>query len=206
MALVNLELNASRVATSAKLRNEFEKRADDNSEAVRILHDNCQMWTSVGGPSPDVLFRPDQQKIETANRCCETLRKMAETETRDGLAEFAEEISKAVDKLRSVEWEDIRKEKYFLTPPALFTELVRTATSLISRQAAEIARRQQWLAEVPEMAANESRNVPLKQGSVDKYGIALEEFKMKTGKKPRDWKKAVKIAGWFPSNRHVHVT
>ena len=156
------------------------------------------MWTSVGGPSPDVLFRPDQQNIETANRCCETLRKMAETETRDGLAEFAEEISKAVGKLKAVEWEDIRKEKYFLTPPALFNELVRTATSLISRQAAEIARRQEWLAdEVPAMAADENRDVPLKQGSVDKYGIDLEEFKMKTGKKPRDWKKAVKIAGWF---------
>ena len=119
----------------------------------------------------------------------------------------SEEISKAVGKLKSVEWEDIRKEKYFLTPPALFSELVRTATSLISRQAAEIARRQEWLAdEVPAMAADENRNVPLKQGSVDKYGIDLEEFKMKTGKKPRDWKKAVKIAGWLPMSRHVHET
>ena len=152
---------------------------------MRILHDNCQLWTSVGGPSPDVLFRPDLQNLETANRCCDTLRKMAETESRDGLAEFAEEIYKAVGKLKSVEWEDIRKEKYFLTPPALFSEHVRTATSLISRQAAEIARRQEWLAdEVPAMAADENRNVPLKQGSVDKYGIDLEEFKMKTGKKP----------------------
>ena len=68
---------------------------------------------------------------------------MSETDGRDGLAEFAEEISKAVGKMKSVEWEDIRKEKFSLTPPALFSELVRTAEGFIQRHAAEIARQQE---------------------------------------------------------------
>ena len=163
------------------------------------------MWKAAGGPSPEELFRPSTGLLEEANQCCETLREMSETDGRDGLAEFAEEISKAVGTMKSVEWEDIRKEKFSLTPPALFSELVRTAEGLIQRQAAEIARQQEWLAaEVPETAAEENSDVPLKQGNADKYGIDLEEFKMKTGKKPRDWGKAVKIAGWFLIHEHVH--
>ena len=41
--------------------------------------------------------------------------------------------------LKSLEWEDIRVEKFNMTPPALFTEMVRTAESLLHRQAAETA-------------------------------------------------------------------
>ena len=33
--------------------------------------------------------------------------------------------------------------------------------------------------------------------------VDLEEFKMKTGRKPREWKKALRIATWL-HKRHVH--
>ena len=33
--------------------------------------------------------------------------------------------------------------------------------------------------------------------ATDKFGIDLEVFKMKTGRKPPEWKKAVQIAGWI---------
>ena len=91
--------------------------------------------------------------------------------------------------LRSVEWENIRTEKFSLTPVALFENFVRTAESLISRQAAEIHRRQEWLADAsssPEQD-DQDRATPIIVGSVDKYGIDLEDFKMKTGKKPLRW-------------------
>ena len=56
-------------------------------------------------------------------------------------------------------------------------------------------RRQQWLsAASPEdaSASQEAPPVPA-QPSRDKYGIDLNEFKMLSGKKPRDWKKAVRM-------------
>ena len=201
LALVNLELNATRVATTAKLRNEFEKRAQENADAVSVLHNNQHLWDSVGGLCPDKFFRPSTKDIEHATWCCETLRRLAEPEDRDGNVEFAEEIAKAVGNLKSVEWEDIRKEKYFLTPPGLFSELVRTTESLISRQAAEITRRQEWLA--TDLGMDDVGEIPISQPSADKYGIDLEEFKMKTGRKPRLWKKAVRIAEWFSHFRQA---
>ena len=202
LALVKLELNANRVATTAKLRHEFEQRADENADAVSVLHNHQHLWRSVGGPEPDVLFRPSNDDIENASRCCDTLRSMAKADDRDGLAEFSQEITQAVGNLKSVEWEDIRREKYFLTPPALFSELVRTTTSLISRQSAELSRRQEWL--TADLGVDEVREIPISHSGADRYGIDLEEFKMKTGKKPREWKKAVRIAEWLTYNRHAH--
>ena len=97
---------------------------------------------------------------------------MCAVDDRDGLSEFAQEISQAVATLSSVEWEDIRKEKFSLTPPALYTDLVRTAESLISRKAAETTRRQKWLA--AEVAPDQDRQVPISASTTDKYGIDLE--------------------------------
>ena len=161
---------------------------------------------------------------------------MKEIDDRDGLSEFVQEISKAMDMLKvlvfdsfskfgewsdppppvpllrahderktnsdkSTEWDDIRREKFSLTPPALFTELVRTADSLIARQGAEISRRQDWLEAEVEQEPN--LEVQVKPGAADKYGIDLEEFKMKTGRKPPGWKRALKVATWL-RKRHMH--
>ena len=91
--------------------------------------------------------------------------------------------------LNSLEWEDIRIEKFPLTPFALFDSFVCTAETLNQRQAAEIQRRREWLAAAgacPEEAADDS-TIPASESKVDKYGIDLEEFKGKTGEKPRSW-------------------
>ena len=37
------------------------------------------------------------------------------------------------------------------------------------------------------------RDVPIAASTADKYGVDLEEFKMKSGRKPKKWKEAVKI-------------
>ena len=102
--------------------------------------------------------------------------------------EFAQEIQAAVDMLQSLEWEEIRKEKFSITPIAIFESFVRLAESMISREAAEQQRRQQWLAEAAEETSEQDEAaIPLRSNTADKYGVDLEEFKMKTGKKPLHW-------------------
>ena len=44
LAALRLELHATRIATSGKLRKTFEKRSEDNSKAVDILHTHQHLW------------------------------------------------------------------------------------------------------------------------------------------------------------------
>ena len=86
----------------------------------------------------------------------------------------AKEIQKAVEMLKSVEWKQIRAEKFPLTPIALFESFTSTVESLISRHAAEIIRRREWLANAEEEVENEdqSQNVSIVASNADKYGVA----------------------------------
>ena len=82
-----------------------------------------------------------------------------------------------------------------MIPPALFSELVRTAESLLHKRAEELVRRQEWLATPVEDLGN--RNVEVVPGQADKYRVNLDEFKLKTGRLPHKWKEAVRIASWI---------
>ena len=84
-----------------------------------------------------------------------------------------------------------------MTPPTLFNELARTAECLLHRQAAEMIRREEWLAAEVEPLGAEETEVQVKGPSVDKYDLDLDVFKMKTGRKPRGWTKACQIASWM---------
>ena len=77
--------------------------------------------------------------------------------------------------LKSVEWDSIRIEKFPLTPIALFECLTSTAESLVSRHAAEMKRRQQWLASALAEDGDESQGqpVPIIASSADKYGVIV---------------------------------
>ena len=57
---------------------------------------------------------------------------------RDGIDEYTAEIRQAVETLKSLEWEAIRTERFSMTPPALYSELVRTAESLLHKRADEV--------------------------------------------------------------------
>ena len=51
---------------------------------------------------------------------------LEELEAKDGVDEaLANEVRKAVGLLKSLAWDDIRIERFPLTPPGLYTELVR---------------------------------------------------------------------------------
>ena len=85
-----------------------------------------------------------------------------------------QEIRNAVEMIRSVEWNDIRVERFPLTPIALFECLTSTAESLVSRHAAEMKRRQQWLSSaLEEHGDDESQRqpVPIIASTADKYGV-----------------------------------
>ena len=56
-------------------------------------------------------------------------------------------------------------------------------------------RREEWLAAQVEDPGD--REVPVSAGAVkDKYNLDLEVYKMKTGKRPKQWKECCKIASW----------
>ena len=112
LGCLRLELNQTRCATSAKLRQCYEKRAEDNAKVVDVLHNNLHLWRHVGGPDPEQLFRPTATNLEKCREAAERLGELkAKEENRDGLNEFAEEIINAVASLKSLEWEDIRVER-----------------------------------------------------------------------------------------------
>ena len=104
--------------------------------------------------------------------------------------EFAAEIQQAVDLLSSLEWKDFYREKFHLTPIPCFDEMVCMAESLVVRQQAAIQRRREWLAELGTHHEESEENpaVQVSAPRVDKYGVDLDVFKNKTGKKPHSWR------------------
>ena len=85
VGLLRVEISESQIASTAKLRKEFEKRNEDNSTACDVLHNHQHLWASVGGPQVDSLFRPSVAGLEKAKQCSDTLEKMAEGD--DGLVD-----------------------------------------------------------------------------------------------------------------------
>ena len=75
---MRVEISESQIASTAKLRKEFEKRNEDNSVAFDVLHNHQHLWASVGGPQAHSLFRPSAANLEKAKQCSETLEQMAE--------------------------------------------------------------------------------------------------------------------------------
>ena len=75
---MRVEISESQIASTARLRKEFEKRNEDNSVACDVLHNHQHLWASVGGPQVGSLFRPSVANLEKAKQCSETLEQMAE--------------------------------------------------------------------------------------------------------------------------------
>ena len=78
VGLLRVEISESQIASTARLRKEFEKRNEDNSVACDVLHNHQHLWASVGGPQVESLFRPSAVNLEKATQCSETLEQMAE--------------------------------------------------------------------------------------------------------------------------------
>ena len=199
LASLRLELLQTRVATSMKLRQTWERRLEENSIAVDSLLSNSQLWRHVGGPDPEVLRMPAEADLLAARRAVQRLRCMLITHgpnSHDGLDVFAEEIVRSVGMLKQVTWEAIRKERFFLTPKGLYGELVRNAQTTLSLRDEESARRRARLAvageEEGEVVEESLQQPPLRAS--DKYGLDLNVFKNTSHRKPHNWQRAVRQA------------
>eukprot|EP00973_Karenia_brevis_P094505 12422828-Karenia_brevis.AAC.1 len=194
LAVLRLEVHASRCATSGKLRQEKERRTENNALAVDVLYNNQHLWRHVGGPEPELLLHPSESDFAEAQAAVERMHQMVEAHgpTEDGLDIFSKEISAAVASIKFVTWEAMRRERFTLTPMGLYDELVQNAESLLRFRDAESARRQERLSRTADNddsgTEHETETSP-KSTSKDKY-LNLEEFKCKSSRKPHRWQTA----------------
>ena len=101
----------------------------------RCLHDNADIWEFVSGPSPEMLFHPSPTSLLFAQKAAARLeRRLAANEEADGFESKAKECIQAVAALKLLDWEAIRTERFSLTPPGLFSELVRNAEVLLRKK------------------------------------------------------------------------
>ena len=124
LACLRLELEQNKTASSVKLRTAYDSRSQDNSIAADILR-KSRLWERLGGPRPDALFSPSRSSLDRCAACVAALDELKAKESVDEA--FANEVRKATGLLKSLAWEDIRVERFPLTPLGLYTELVRNA-------------------------------------------------------------------------------
>ena len=198
LACMRLEINQHRLATTSKLRHEWDKRTEHNFLAVQVLENNEHLWKHARGPLPEDLFDPSDSNLESARCAADTLQRMLDSggNERDGLAQFGEEIISAVGTIKSLRWEMIRRERFSITPLAVFDAVVRNAEALIGRRDAEAQRRRDRLAvPVESRPDDENEAMPKPTGRVDRFGLNIdEEFNTSAGNKPVQWAEAVKLA------------
>ncbi len=98
-----MELCTARLATSHKLRQEWDKRLENNSLAVDRIQANRDIWLQAGGCDPEVLNTPTEIHLEAVARTVNTLNAMLEKYgPRGGLDSFVEEIQNATSMLKVV--------------------------------------------------------------------------------------------------------
>ena len=76
MACIKMELHKARLATSSKLRAEWENRLENNSRAVDELNTNRSLWIQAGGPDPELLVSPTEIHMDQCTKAVEMLEKM----------------------------------------------------------------------------------------------------------------------------------
>jgi len=93
LAALRMELCGDRLATSRKLRLEWDKRLDDNALAVDRLQANRNLWMHAGGCDPELLATPAQSQLDEASRTLAILNAMLEENgPSGGLDSFVAEI------------------------------------------------------------------------------------------------------------------
>ena len=102
-ACTRLELHAARLATSTKLRAEWDRRLEKNSAAADVLNSNRRLWLHVGGKEPDTLVSPTEPSIDHCYKIVEVLQGMLQQHgPRGGLDSFVQDIEVAVKMMKVV--------------------------------------------------------------------------------------------------------
>ena len=93
LACLRMELCSSRLASSEKLRQEWDKRLENNAVAVDRLQENRDLWIHAGGHDPELLASPTELHLREVNETVGTLEAMLEKHgPSGGLDSFVEEI------------------------------------------------------------------------------------------------------------------
>ena len=197
LATLRLQLQHMRIADSGRIREEYQTRLDTNAAAVDVLLAHLDVWQHIGGqPHPDDLREPTDAALVLAKETAINLSKYREAheDSHDGLGIFCDACHKAVDSVKSLDWETIRRDKYSLTPESIFNELARNAENLIRRHKAEQKRREAELNEAGEEDAEEPDDVQQIDVDGDKFGLNLDKFQQKMNKRCYHWSRAVRFA------------
>lgn len=143
LACLRIELCKTRLATTEKLRNEWEKRLENNALAVDRIHEHRQLWFKAGGIDPELLATPNEYQLEAVAKTLQILTVMLDKlGPTGGLDSFVEELQAAASKLRVVSWEAIRKDRFSLTPKGLYDEIARNAQRVIGNWHGDYTRRE----------------------------------------------------------------
>jgi len=208
LACMRLELHHSRLASTTKLRAEWDRRMERNGVALDVLNSNRQLWLQAGGADPESMASPTQLTLDHCAKTVDVLKKMLEKHgPRGGLDSQTEDCENAVKMLRVVTWEAIRKEKYPLTPRGVYDELVRNAQNILSAWSGDARRREARMQAPlpdagdpsPSQASQGEEDAPLEVNELrpkDKHGLDIDgEFRTKGFKKRfKGWEECIKIA------------
>ena len=94
-----MELEHSRLASTHRLRQEHDKRLENNALAVDRLQENRDLWFRAGGCDPDLLRTPHEARMDHAEKTIQKLGEMlAKAGPSGGLDSFVEDISSAIKK------------------------------------------------------------------------------------------------------------
>ena len=189
-------LKNTRMATSQKIKAEYEGRRQRNAEAVAVLEANFKMWMHVGGPRFDYLKDPSDEALHRADEAKAHLIMIKEqqADAADNAVAIAGECIRAVDALSSLDLESIRRDRFPLTPEAIFEGFVKNMRDLTRTLEAEHQRRRDWLS-MEAAVADAEVDAPVAAHG-DKYGCDPDSFLRPANPrmKPHGWKRAVQNA------------
>ena len=197
-----MELCHSRLATTTKLRQEHDKRLENNALAVDRIQENRSLWFDADGCDPDLLKTPTEQLLTYVDETVVlNLAKMLDKRgSAGGLDSFVEDLTQAVKKIKVVTWDVIKQDRFSLTPDGLYQDLVRNAEHIISSWGRDYDRRQTRMrqpleqdAEALQEAEREIPHVSCKR--TDRYKLDVDgEFRRVLPKRFPKWEEALKSA------------
>ena len=154
------------------------------------------MWMHVGGPCFDYLKDPSDEALHRAEEAKAHLImiKDQQADAADNAAAIAGECIKAVEALSSLNFEAIRRDRFPLTPEAIYEGFVKNMRDLTRSLEAEDVRRRDWLSMEAAVVDAEVKVPAAARG--DKYGCDPDVFLRPANPrvKPRGWKRAVQNA------------
>ena len=167
-----------------------------NDEIVDLLHGHWKLWIEVRGPEFESMRRPSESTLKKAHDTKDQLQMMREAyqSSAGGTAICCEEMTGAIDTLKSLNSEVIRSEKFKQTPQSVYAEFVKGMEYAVQREKDEEKRRLALLNEDVGVANDVQSDVPnLRPCGEDKFGCNPDGFHNGRGNKPGNWATAMRV-------------